>query len=144
MIKIHGSAVEINGKGVLLIGSSGAGKSDLALRLIDGGARLIADDYTIIEGQKDGSALMSSPDEISGLIEVRGLGLMKMPYTCSIPLHLVFELTPYGDINRMPDLAEVTLDGVTVPQRQLDPFMASAAATVRLAALQDELRSGYE
>jgi serine kinase of HPr protein (carbohydrate metabolism regulator) len=46
MIMVHGTTVALEGEGVLLRGPSGSGKSDLALRLIDGGARLVADDQT--------------------------------------------------------------------------------------------------
>ncbi|WP_373087884.1 HPr kinase/phosphorylase [Sneathiella sp.] len=143
MMKIHGSSIAIEGRGILLCGTSGAGKSDLALRLIDGGAMLIADDYTELH-KIGGRFLLAPPQEIAGRLEVRGLGLMRLPHVSDIPLNLVFDLMPYNEIARMPDATPAEFEGLFVPRRQLDPFMASAAAIVRLAALQNPLRTGYE
>ena len=74
---LHASCVELAGTGVVLLGPSGSGKSDLALRLIDGGARLVADDRVVVE--RSGDRLIARPPEaIAGLIEVRGLGIMRV------------------------------------------------------------------
>ena len=143
MIRCHASSVAIEGRGVLLRGPSGAGKSDLALRLIDGGGQLISDDYTEIH-VRDGAAFLSAPAEIAGRLEVRGLGLMSLAAVQDIPLALVFDLRPYETIERMPDADVETFEGIEVPRRVLDPFMASAAAIVRLALRQDPLLTGYE
>src|SRR5690554_7375476 len=143
MIRCHASSVEIDGRGVLLRGPSGAGKSDLALRLIDGGARLIADDYTEIHVRGD-VAFLSSPPAIFGKIEVRGLGLMQLDAISDIPLALVFDLVPYASIDRVPEPDIVMFAEAGVPRRLLDPFMASAPAIVRLALRQDPLLTGYE
>ena len=67
---LHVSSVAIGGRAVLIAGASGHGKSDLALRLIDRGAKLISDDYTIVEA-KDGRLWASPPATIAGKIEVR-------------------------------------------------------------------------
>lgn len=143
MIRVHGNAVKINDKGILLTGPSGSGKSDLSLRLIDGGGCLISDDYTEIKAQ-GGQAILSPPAEIAGRLEIRGIGLMKLSYCRDIPLHLVFELTDRRDIERMPEDRSITFDGVTVPVRKLDPFTASAEAIVRFLAAMDKIRTGYE
>lgn len=143
MIRCHASSVSIAGRGVLLRGPSGSGKSDLALRLIDGGGQLVSDDYTDVH-VRDGSAFLTAPDEIAGRLEVRGLGLMQLAAVQDIPLALVFDLMPYEAIARAPDPDMETFDGVAVPRRALDPFMASAAAIVRLALRQDPLLTGYE
>ena len=143
MITCHASSVEIEGRGVLLRGPSGAGKSDLALRLVDGGGTLISDDYTEIT-VRDGRAFLSPPANIVGRIEVRGLGLMPLPSVHDIPLALVFDLVPYDQIDRAPTAAVVTFGDVDIPRRYLDPFMASAAAFVRLTLKQNPLMTGYE
>lgn len=75
---LHGTAVAINGCGVLLLGRSGAGKSDLALRLIDRGALLIADDRVIVHA-RDGQLWLSAPARLAGLIELRGQGVHLVP-----------------------------------------------------------------
>ncbi len=73
-VQVHASAVTIGDSGVLLRGPSGSGKSDLALRLIDGGARLVADDRVDIYQTRDG-LMMAPPESLAGLLEVRGLGI---------------------------------------------------------------------
>ncbi|MEX1035536.1 MAG: HPr kinase/phosphatase C-terminal domain-containing protein [Sneathiella sp.] len=143
MISCHASSVEIEGRGVLLRGPSGAGKSDLALRLVDSGGTLISDDYTEIV-IRDGQAFLGPPANIAGRIEVRGLGLMPLPSVQNIPLALVFDLMPYGEIDRAPTAEVTTFEGVEIPRRDLDPFMASATAIVRLALGQTPLMTGYE
>ena len=143
MIRCHASSVEIEGRGVLLRGPSGSGKSDLALRLVDGGGTLISDDYTEIHF-RDGGAYLNAPVEIAGKIEVRGLGLISLPRAEDIPLALVFDLMPYDQIERAPAADVAVFNGLEVPRRALDPFMASAPAIVRLALRQDPLQTGYE
>lgn len=143
MIKVHGTSVNIDGKGLLLRGSPGSGKSDLALRLIDDGATLISDDYTEVHVFQ-GSQVLRAPQTIQGKMEVRGIGLMEMPFVDNIPLRLIFDLVPYQQIERMPVAEFITIENVKFPVRFIDPFMASAAAKVRLAIGRDILETGYE
>ena len=77
MVQVHGTCVAIDGCAVLLRGPSGSGKSDLALRLIDGGARLVADDRAEIS-LRQRRLVVNAPPEIAGLIEVRGLGVLEL------------------------------------------------------------------
>ncbi len=74
---VHATAVAIEGEAVLLRGPSGSGKSDLALRLIDGGAQLVADDQTLLR-RAGGRVLASAPPAIAGLLEVRGVGVVRV------------------------------------------------------------------
>ena len=118
---------------VLLRGPPGAGKSDLALRLIDQGWRLVADDQTAIE--RAGEALLASaPGAIAGLLEVRGLGILTLPALARARLCLVADLVAAGKVERLPAAAHCELLGVTLPRLDLAPFEASAPAKLRLAA----------
>lgn len=131
--KIHGSCVEVEGLGVLLCGPPGSGKSDLTLRLIDDGARLIADDYT--ELTPDGGRLYASaPDNIEGLLEVRGVGLLEIGAALRVELGLVIDLVESADVERLPEDRTTNLSGIEVPLFALAPFEASATAKVRLIA----------
>lgn len=132
MSLVHGTCVALAGRGILLRGPSGAGKSDLALRLIDGGAMLVADDQTRLE--RDGDTLLASPPAtIAGLLEVRGLGLVRLPHLARSPLHLVVDLVPAAEVERLPEPDTLELLGLALRRLRLAPFEASAAAKVRLA-----------
>ena len=133
METVHATAVAIEGAGVLLRGPSASGKSDLALRLIDRGARLVADDRTVLT-LRDGCVEASAPPEIEGRMEVRGLGIVRMPGCGSAMLRLVVDLVSAREVARMPRAASAVLLGVAVPMMRLDPFEASADAKIRLAA----------
>jgi serine kinase of HPr protein (carbohydrate metabolism regulator) len=132
MIRVHGTAIALGGEGILLRGPSGAGKSDFALRLIDQGARLVADDQTELRRNGDGIS-MSAPATIAGQMEVRGLGIVSVPSVASAPLRLVVDLVPSVEIERMPLPRQCSFLGCTVPAVALAPFEASAPAKLRLA-----------
>jgi NAD(P)-dependent dehydrogenase (short-subunit alcohol dehydrogenase family) len=90
-VNIHASCVAIRGKGVLLIGASGAGKSALALQLIDTGAKLVADDRCDLSA-RGGKLIAAAPVSIAGLMELRGIGIVQMPYAKSIGVVLAVKL----------------------------------------------------
>ena len=140
MEKIQATAVEVNGKGVLLRGPSGSGKSDLAVRLIDRGARLIADDYVVAEPNADAASL-APPEAIAGMLEIRGTGLVKMEYARDVPPRLVVDLVPIKEIERMPEPGEISICGAPVPVIKLNPFHASAPIILEmeLAAIDGDL-----
>ncbi len=85
----------IDGEAVLLRGPSGAGKSDLGLRLIDRGARLVADDQTLLRRVGPGDR-WCAPPPIAGLIEVRGIGIVTGRAADAAPLALIADLAPFG------------------------------------------------
>jgi serine kinase of HPr protein (carbohydrate metabolism regulator) len=118
--------------GVLLRGASGRGKSDLALRLIDDGARLIADDRTVLRCAGDG-ILLSAPAAIAGRLEVRGLCIVPLPAIADVRLVLLIDLVDAGAVERLPLPRTETLCGIAVPLVELDPRENSAPAKVRLA-----------
>jgi len=129
---LHGTVVTRHGTGVLLIGSSGSGKSDLALRLIGRGAQLVADDQVLVEA-RDGLVYATPPARLAGLMEVRGIGIVPMPYAHDIPLALVVDLVPAGDVPRLPEKQQFTLCGVDLPFVRLNAFEVSAPDKIELA-----------
>ncbi|MFZ5610024.1 MAG: HPr kinase/phosphorylase [Pseudomonadota bacterium] len=133
MTQVHASCVALDGRGVLITGASGAGKSDLALRLIDGGALLVADDQVLLTREK-GAIVARPPPRLAGLIEVRGLGIRTGLPTCDeATLALVVALVARSAVERLPPPAHFTLDGASVPRVKLCAFDASAPAKVRAA-----------
>ncbi len=132
-LQIHASCVELGGTGILLLGDSGSGKSDLALRLIDAGARLVADDRTDLH--RDGARLIASaPATIAGRIEVRGVGIVPVAHVARSPVVLAVDLVGPDRVERMPAAQYRTWLDIDVPLVALDPFQASAVAKVRFAA----------
>ena len=134
----HGTCVDVGGAGVLLRGPSGAGKSDLALRMIEGGAHLVADDRVVLTAS-GGDLIASAPGPIAGLLEVRGIGLVRLDegrISARVPLRLVADLLPPGSggaRERLPSGDTVVLGGIAVARIALAPFEASAVAKLRLA-----------
>ena len=132
MVLVHASCVALEGKGVLLRGAPGAGKSDLALRLIEGGARLVADDQVALTSR--GEALLAAPpSRIAGLLEVRGIGIVTVDFALQCPVYLTVDLVQSDTMERMPEAATVELCGHRIPHVALAPFQASTPAKVRLA-----------
>lgn len=133
MTVIHANCVKLEGVGVLIRGSSGAGKSDLTLRLIDEGADLVADDYCHLTAE-NGVLTAGTPQAIAGKIEVRGYGIVTVPYVNQTAVALVINLTEKSTIERMPEHPTCVLEGIEVTQARLDPTSPSASARVRLIA----------
>lgn len=124
--------MSIDGAGVLFRGLPGAGKSDLALRFIDAGAMLIADDRVVLARTGDG-VTAAAPDAIAGRLEVRGLGIVTLPYAAATPVRLVIDLVSDRLVERLPTAAETVLLGEAVPVLELAPFEASTPAKIRMA-----------
>ena len=120
---LHATGVVHDGAAVLLTGPPGAGKSDLALRMIDRGWRLLADDQLRLS--VEGGVLRAhAPSATLGLIEVRGVGIVRFDPVPSAPVALILALGPETD--RLPEPASATYLGVQVPVLTLDPCPASA------------------
>jgi HPr kinase/phosphorylase len=130
---IHASCVAIGTQGVLLLGPSGTGKSDLALRLIDEGATLVADDRTILFLRR-GMLQARAPTTIKGLLEIRGLGIVKLPACASVAIALVVRLGREGARLPAPRRWRAPLTTTTMaPQIALDARFASTPAKIRAA-----------
>ena len=134
MLLVHGTCVDLDGIGVLIIGPPGSGKSDLAIRLIDAGARLVADDYLWLENA-DGGLVAAVPESIAGLLEVRGLGIVKLSYRDTCAVRLCVDLVAPDEIDRLPAAGQsASYEGVEIRRLALEGFEASAVAKVKLAA----------
>ncbi len=129
---LHATAVAIDGRAVLLRAASGSGKSDLALRLIDAGARLVADDQSELCREGD-TVIVRAPATIAGLIEVRGIGIVRLDALAEAPVALIVDLVPTEKIERLPARHSETILGLAFPLIAVAPFEASAAAKLRLA-----------
>jgi HPr kinase/phosphorylase len=110
--RLHGSCVARDGDAILVVGPPGCGKSDLVLRLLFRGFELVADDQVDVV---NGNA--SCPAALAGLLEVRGLGIVRLPYRTWARVALIVELG--GRAERLPqpdrypdlDLPVVRLEG---------------------------------
>ncbi|MEL6875274.1 MAG: HPr kinase/phosphatase C-terminal domain-containing protein [Pseudomonadota bacterium] len=131
---VHATAVAINGHGVLLTGSTGAGKSDLALRLIDRGAVLISDDQTELHGNAE-TILLHAPPEIAGKLEIRSLGIIATDHVSGVPLRLKVQLVEHPDRYPMDRQAE-TIKGVRISSVMINAFEHSAPLKVEIALAQ--------
>ncbi len=117
----------------MIEGPSGAGKSDLALRLIDRGAMLVSDDYTIVAA-RDGALWASAPPTIAGRIEVRGIGIVALPAAPPTPVALIVRLD--AAMPRLPEPQYRTVEGIAVAALVLEPFAASTPIKIELALRQ--------
>ena len=139
---VHATCIAVGGKGVLLLGPPGSGKSDLALRLIDTPgqgigaaqlhAQLVADDQVTLT--RVGNELhAAAPDALAGLLEIRGLGLVRVKNLASIRIDLCVKLRRHSEIERMPELASQHYSalGLRLPLIEIDPAAASAPARIR-------------
>jgi serine kinase of HPr protein (carbohydrate metabolism regulator) len=133
---LQATCVAIEGRGVLIRGAPGSGKSDLALRLIEGGAALVADDGVDLYAEK--GALYArfppqAPADLKGRIEVRGLGIVEVGAGPAARLALLVDLAAPDSIERLPENLTEVLLGIEVFRIRLAPFEASAPTKVRLA-----------
>jgi len=143
MLLVHATCVALDGRGVLLLGPAGSGKSDLALRLIDQPgsgigtavmeARLVADDQVMLT-RKGNDLIASAPERIAGLLEVRGLGIVRVATAGPARLALAVELEAAETIERYPvERCEVSFLGCSLSRVAVDASTPSAPARVRAA-----------
>lgn len=132
---VHGSSVAIQSadfpaSAVLLRGFSGRGKSDLAFRLISLGALLIGDDQVALERRQD-KVMVEAVEPITGLLEVRGVGLIKCPIAPPTPLRLIVDLVPREEVPRMPEKDEtVDVLGTHIKVLKLHAFDTSTSQKI--------------
>lgn len=104
---LHSTTVQLRGRGVIIMGRSGAGKTELALTLVERAlmrgeeAFLVADDRTLVRAE--GERLVAAvPDILAGGVEIRGAGLFRVPYIASTALDLAIMLLDRADAERYP------------------------------------------
>ena len=128
---LQATGVAIGGRGVLITGAPGSGKTSLALALIDRGAVLIGDDGVELD-VADGTLLASPAPATAGLIEVRNVGILKREAASRVPVALILKLDP--EAPRLVEQAESeTIDGVALPLIRLYPESPVLALRAELA-----------
>ena len=132
-MQIHASLVAIDGKGVLLCGKSGMGKSDLAFRLIENkSAQLVADDVVDLFISED-VLYGKAPDKLKGFLEVRGVGIYSYKYLDKIQISLIVNLVDdISMVERLPLGTKRTLLGIDVEEYNLYQREISAAEKIQL------------
>ena len=128
--RIHSTSVVIDDNGVLILGDSGSGKSDLALRLIDSGATLISDDISICRKNLN-NIYLYCPPEIKGLLEVREIGIITVPFVERIKLRLVVNLKSINN-ERFPKDSTYKILGIKIPIINIEGKNSSAVAKIKV------------
>jgi serine kinase of HPr protein (carbohydrate metabolism regulator) len=128
--RLHATSVAIEDNGVAIFGDPGSGKSDLALRLIDSGATLISDDVTVFSKLEKKINLFGI-ENTKGLLEVREVGIITVPYVEGIKLKLVVRLTDKV-IERIPKKNQINLLGLKFPKLEINGKNSSSVAKVKV------------
>lgn len=110
---LHATAVSVDGRGLLLTGPSGSGKSSLALQMMAFGADLVADDQVCVTPLSEGGLKLSAPEPTKGLIEARGVGLIMAPVASAYAVAVV-DLSQ-TETERLPSERETVIGGVRLP-----------------------------
>ena len=148
-IVVHGTAIALGDRAVLLRGASATGKSDLALRAIAAplgwfGAtsfQLVGDDQVVVQRMGAGLTVQAHPN-LEGLIEVRGLGILPVAHQGATYLELIADFVAAVDVDRLPDpWPTAVLLGVTLPVMRLAPFEASSPLKLALALSRQPWRA---
>lgn len=138
-ITVHGSAVAWKDRGLLITGESGSGKTALAVELIALGAGLVADDWVLVERGRAVGLVMSPPAPIAGLVELRGIGLVRLTYTDQAPLMCIVDMNREPE-SRLPTPPQRTLLGVQCPViagKNKDRLAPALMAVMRAGGLLD-------
>ncbi len=128
--KFHSTSIVFEDNGLMILGKSGSGKSDLALRLIDSGATLISDDITICR-KINSQIFLFSPEETKGLLEVREVGVITVPYVENIRLNLIARLVD-EEITRMPKPENLRILGIKIPKFRINGRNPSSIVKVKV------------
>lgn len=129
---VHASCVAHGGAAVLILGASGSGKSSLALQMIAMGAKLVADDRTILRRGKDG-LIADAPKTILGQIEARGVGILRAAPHGPAPVRLAIDLDQ-TETQRLPEPREISFLGQSVPLLYFAPSPHFVASILQMLA----------
>ncbi len=128
--RLHATSVAIEDNGVAIFGESGSGKSDLALRLIDSGATLISDDITLFS-KLDKNIDLYSIEKTKGLLEVREIGLITVPYIEAVKLRLVVKLKE-SNLERVLVNKQESILGIKFPKIEINGKNPSSVAKIKV------------
>lgn len=128
--RLHATSVAIEDNGVAIFGDSGSGKSDLALRLIDSGATLISDDVTVFSKTAKNINLFGV-DNTKGLLEIREIGIITVPFIEGVKLRLIVKLTDL-EIERCLEKKQASLLGVKFPKLEINGKNSSSVAKIKV------------
>lgn len=128
MTQLHATTVAVEGRGLLILGPSGSGKSSLALQLMAVGAVLVADDRTDV-AVEDGRLIARAPQALRGRIEARGVGILNAPVSGPVPLALAVDLGRAED-QRLPPFRSHSVAGMSLPL-VLGPYRPHLYAALR-------------
>jgi serine kinase of HPr protein (carbohydrate metabolism regulator) len=126
-------------RGLLIEGASGSGKSDLALRSLEHGFRLVADDR-VLAWTCDGRLFGRAPDSLSGLMETRGVGVLGQDNLAFCEIDLSVRCVSADAVERLPDPASTEVEGHAIPRIDLWPF--DVAAPLKLVRAMQHLGAG--
>lgn len=134
---VHATTVSVDGHGVLIRGAAGTGKSSLALQLMAYGAELVADDRTML-WRESGGVFASAPEEIAGMIEARGIGILYAEPTMPVPVVCVIELD-LEETERLPPHRTTRMLGFHLPclHKSMNPAWPAAVMQYLRAGRQD-------
>lgn len=135
-VRLHASCVAVDGRGLLILGPSGSGKSSLALQMIGLGAVLVADDQVEVTAVDD-TLVAGAPTALCGLIEARGVGLLRTEAISGVPVHLAVDLGQPAS-PRLPERS-----GIMLLERRIDLVQGPLNAHLP-AALLLYLRGGRQ
>jgi serine kinase of HPr protein (carbohydrate metabolism regulator) len=137
MSTVHASAALVGERGVLIRGASGSGKSSLLLGLLAGAPEstwLVADDRVVLTATH-GRLVASVPVKLAGAMEIRGQGIVRRSHVSPVRIHLVVDLKPADECDRMPEPEEeqTSIEGIDLPRLDLPIGIADGALRVRAA-----------
>ena len=127
---IHASSVAVGGQGLLIIGAAGAGKSSLALSMMALGAGLVSDDRASLRMDADAVIIEAAPN-IKGVIEARGIGLLRAEPHGAVPLRYVVDLDQ-TEPDRLPEPHHILVLRQTVPLLRAKGVPTLAPALMQL------------
>ena len=135
---LHATTVAVEGRALLMLGPSGAGKSTLAMQMIALGATLVADDRTEITALAGGLWAACPEPSMGGVIEARGIGLLRVPHVQRAALALALDLGR-PETERLPPRREILLAGQSLPLvlRPQNDHLASALLLYLRGGRQD-------
>lgn len=141
---LHATTLQVRGRGVMILGRSGAGKTELALTLVERAllrgeaASLVADDRTLLHVE-DGRLVASVPAALAGGVEIRGAGLFKVAFVEAAPLYLVVRLVDRDEAERYPSGETWEFEGVSLPRLLLPALSSNGDSNALSRAIEASL-----